>query len=143
MLPPHRFRLYPETGSLYVVVNVWATRKDLLRYSDEDDAKVGPKTDATAHGLEIIDFKRGHHARKHPVFAEVNFYRGRLGIEVITHEFFHATMAWGRRVGFNFQRLGDDDSVNADQERITYVHGRLCRAFVNRATAAKLYEVNQ
>lgn len=143
MRPSHRFRLYPELGSLYVVVNVWATRAEMLRYSDEGDAKVGPKTDATCAGIEVIDFKRGHHARKQPVFAEVNFYRGRLSIEVITHEFFHATMAWGRRVRFKWHRLGDDDSVNADEERITYVHGRLCRAFVNRANAAKLYEVNQ
>jgi hypothetical protein len=53
--------------------------------------------------------------RKQPVFAD---------------ELFHATIAWGRRAKFNWKRLGDDDCVNADEERITHVHGRLCRAFV-------------
>ena len=138
--PAYRFRLYPE-GSLYVVVNVWDSRADLLKYSDEDDTQISNRRgiQGTANAIEIIDIRRGRPARKKPIFAEVNLYRGMLGTEVITHEFFHATMAWGRRVGFAWQRLGDDNSVTPDEERITYVHGRLCRDFVARATAAGLY----
>lgn len=143
MRPPHRFRLYPERkGSLYVVVNVWATQKEMLEYADEDDARVGGEsTHGFCGGIEIIDIQRGRPERKQPVFAEVNLYRGRMGMDVITHEFFHATMAWGRRVRFNWQSLGDDEkAVTPDEERITYVHGRLCAEFSRRAIAAGLYE---
>lgn len=139
MRPPHRFRLY--VGTLYVVVNVWETRSEMLKYAEEDDARVGPRTQALCGGIEIIDIEPGKPARKQPVFAEVNFYRGRLTTEVLTHEFFHATMAWGRRVRFNFRALADDDhAVTPEEERISYVHGRLCRDFVARATRAGLYE---
>jgi hypothetical protein len=142
MRPPHRFRLFPESQSvLFVVVNVWATQADMLKYAGEDDARVGGEsTHGFCGGIEIIDFKRGKPARKQPVFAEVNLYRSRLGMNVITHEFFHATMAWGRRVRFQWSQLGDDDkAVTKDEERMSYVHGRLCAEFTRRAIAAGLY----
>lgn len=52
----------------------------------------------------------------------------------------YATMAWGRRIGFDWSRLGADDAVNDDEERLAYVHGKLCRDFVARAIDAGLYE---
>ncbi len=75
-----------------------------------------------------------------PCVADVHFVRRRLGMEVTTHELFHATMAWARRVRFPFARLGADDAVNADEERLTYVHGWLCRQFAVRAWDAGIYK---
>src|SRR5688572_4342407 len=82
---------------------------------------------------EQYTYRKGKYRRRSPCVAEINLWRGRLGIEVTTHEFFHATMAWGRRVGFDFTRLqeGSMYSMKAE-ERITYVHGRLCRQFVTK-----------
>jgi hypothetical protein len=60
-------------------------------------------------------------------------------MEVVTHELFHATMAWARRVGLDLTRLADDDYVNQEEERVSYVHGRLCRDFMVRAEAAGIY----
>ena len=65
---------------------------------------------------------------------------GLKGLQVTAaHEFFHATICWGRRIGFNWQRLDAEDSVNDDEERLAYVHGALCREFVDRAYASGLY----
>jgi hypothetical protein len=70
----------------------------------------------------------------------VNLWRGKLTMEVITHELFHATMAWGYRVRFPFAGLDNTIGVTADEERITYVHGALCSQFVGRAYATGLYD---
>jgi hypothetical protein len=140
--PIARFRLYPESGTRYVLVQVWPTRAAMrahlagwmsrasLRYTE------GTCTDTTVKRLRERD---GRWITLGQV-AEVNLYRERLGMEVVTHELFHATIAWGRRVGFAWRRLGDDDAVNADEERLTYVHGRLCAEFVRRAERAGLYD---
>lgn len=61
-----------------------------------------------------------------------------MGGEIVAHEMFHATMAWARRIGFPWSRLGEE-AVNDDEERLAYVHGRLCREFVNEAYEAGLY----
>lgn len=75
-----------------------------------------------------------------PLFAEVHLFRGDgLSMRIVTHELFHATMAYGRRIRFDFRRLDADDSVNDDEERLTYAHGDLCRQFMMRATDLGLY----
>ena len=100
MRPPHRFRIYPESkNGLYVRVNVWADRRDMLRFSEEVDPK-GHHVHGTAYGIK---YKPGN---SRPLFAEINLYRKRMGMDVLTHEFFHATIAWGRRVGFIWNRFG-------------------------------------
>lgn len=143
MTKPVVFRLRPERGALYVRVVVHPTRNAMLAHL-RDRAKHGrghgfSGAIATCTDWIVWRVKRGSPIRRHPCVAEVNFFRRRLGTEIITHEFFHATIAWGRRIRFNWQRFGDDDSVNQDEERLTYVHGRLVRMFVDRAHAAGLY----
>jgi hypothetical protein len=64
--------------------------------------------------------------RKHRCFAEVNLWRGALGPEVVTHELFHATMAYGYRIKFPFEKLADCTGVTKWEERLTYAHGRMC-----------------
>lgn len=140
--PIARFRLYPERGARYVLVQVWPTRQAMrdhlagwmprpsLRY-----------TEATCTGTTVQRYRAS--ARRWVTIgqvAEVNFYRELLGMEVVTHELFHATLAYGRRIGFDWTRLGADDSVTAEEERLTYVHGRLCADFVRRAERARLYD---
>lgn len=46
-------------------------------------------------------------------------------------------MAWGYRVKFPFAALGEGVDVGDAEERITYVHGELCRQFMVRATARR------
>jgi hypothetical protein len=150
--PLATFRLYPERrGGLFVRVNVWRTRAELLERERWIDGK--PLTRlrrrhgrSEAHGLcssLTVQKYTGTRWRTLPIFAEVNLYRERLGMEVVTHELFHATAAWGRRVRFDFARLDADDSVNAAEERMAYVHGALCRQFVCRAERARLYEADR
>ncbi len=74
-----------------------------------------------------------------PMFAEVNLYRAALTMRIVTHELFHATIQYGRRIGFDFSRLDANDSINAEEERLTYAHGELCRQFMVRATTLGLY----
>jgi hypothetical protein len=142
--PRARFRLYPEAPrGLYVAVNVWPTAATMRKYA----AKTGDASAARARRLggycacyRIVSYKAGRPQRTKMLVAEVNLYVARIGTEVITHEMFHATMQWGRRIGFDFPRLDADDSVNDDEERLTYAHSTLCRDFVRRAIAAGLYE---
>lgn len=136
MKPLHRFRLYAESKSrLYVRVNVWPTLRAMRAYGRESYFSFGRDCHGAATQLHLY-----RNRRCQPLFCEVNLVRRHLGTELITHELFHAAIAWGRRVGFDFSRLNAPDSVNADEERITYVHGRLCRQFVDRAWKAGLYK---
>lgn len=133
-------RLYPERGSsLYARVQVWPTKRAFLAHVNEIHRSIngrgfGRHCDGTCSRHEVWSFKTGK-ARRHRCFAVVNMWRGRLTMRVVTHELFHATMAWGYRVKFPFAGLATDVGVTADEERITYVHGELCRQFMVRASA--------
>lgn len=143
-VPRARFRLYPAAPrGLYVAVNVWHTATAMRTYA----ARTGDASEARARGLggycacyRITSYRPGRPARTRMLVAEVNLYLARITTEVITHELLHATMQWGRRIGFDFSRLDAEDSVNDDEERLTYAHSTLCRDFVRRAIAAGLYE---
>lgn len=138
--PIFRARLYPEDGSrLYVLVQVWPTKRDLQRHRPGGVGDpIGRGTVGTCTQLTVVSC-RTRRARTLPLVAEVNLARTHLGLEVVAHEFLHAAFAWARRVRFRFARLGDEDSVNADEERLTYAHSTLCTAFLNRAIPAGLY----
>lgn len=133
-----RFRLYPESRrGLYVAVHVWPTAKAMRR-------KYGGRREVRVDGYCSPYVRQRVDAsgrwRTMPVVADVHFHRKRLSMEVVTHELFHATLAWARRVRFDFSRLSDGaNPINADEERLTYAHGRLCRAFMNRANDFRLY----
>lgn len=137
---PITFRIYPEKGTRYALVTVWPTKRAMQNAMRRGGSRPGRHTQAFCTGVEVIQIRKGRPQRKLGIFAEVNFHRNRLGMEVITHELFHATIAYGRRIKFDWSRLGDDDAVNKDEERLTYVHGVLCREFVVRAQAAGLYD---
>jgi hypothetical protein len=133
-------RLYPERRrGLYVLIQVWPTKRDLVRYSRESNHRIGRDGIALCNQLTIINYGRARRPRMLPIFAEVNFWRKRIGMEVITHELFHATLAWARRIKFPWDRLHAEDSVNAEEERLTHVHGRLCSQLVSRFIAVGVY----
>lgn len=136
--PVARFRLYPEAPcGLYVLVTVWPSR-DLLH---QNCSCVGNGAhEGCCSGVTIEQYGEGGYERTLPLCAEVHLHTDAIGTGVLTHELFHATMAWGRRIGFDWSRLGADDSVNDDEERLAYAHGKLCHDFVARAIRAGLYE---
>ncbi len=133
-------RLYPEQGStLYARVQVWPTKKAFLAHVNAMHVFKGgkgasPRCDGTCSRHQVTSYRSGR-ARKDSCFAVVNLWRGRLTMRVVTHELFHATMAWGYRVKFPFAVLSTDDGVSDREERITYVHGELCREFMVKASA--------
>lgn len=136
------FRLWPERGSLFVRVVVHPTKKALhARYRTDcpDGRPLGRDCIGRCTEVHLASTRPSGGWRRDPCIAEVHLIRSQLGMEVITHELFHATCAWARRVGFPVARLVAEDSVNEDEERIAYVHGRLCRQFVARAIDAGLY----
>lgn len=139
---PLVFRIYPEEGStLFVRVLVHITKKAMREHWRTTDARFngGTWSRRLAYCTEVQHWTvTRRRVRRDPCVAEVHFFRARLGSQVVTHELFHATMAYARRVGFRFQRLGEE-AVNQDEERLAYAHGDMCRAFVDRAHEAGLY----
>lgn len=144
-MPLLAMRLYPEPGTRYVRVFVWRTKKDMKAAWGRAAIPVrfagGTWGRRVAYCREVLrwNVSKSGGSRRNPCVAEVHMFHSRIGGEIVAHEMFHATMAWGRRVGFCWSRLGDDDAVNDDEERLAYVHGALCREFVNRAYAAGIY----
>lgn len=138
-MKPVHFRLYPHAKSgLYVMVNVWPTRKEMLAQWGEGRG-AGRTCQGFCSPIHVTDYSKGR-ARKQPIVAEVHLWRDHLSMMVVTHELFHASLAWARRVGFDFGRLDDEDSINRDEERLTYAHSNMCSDFMVRANRAKLYD---
>lgn len=141
------FRLYPEPRrTLFVRVRIHPTLKAMRERSMELTGSGihehgGPLRRVRGFCTEWRRWwvEPGGRSRKDPCIAEVNLARRYCTMEIVTHELFHATMAWGRRVAFPFTRFGAEDSVTDEEEQAAYVHGELCRAFVVRAEEAGLY----
>lgn len=136
-MPPIRFRLYPDEArkGLHALVYVWPTRKAMLREGGYTGCR---RTEAFCAPVDVTRYADSR-ARKLRLFAELHFYRDNLTMRIVTHEIFHATMAYGRRIRFDWQRLGAHDSINKDEERLTYAHCHMCRDFMDRANNLKLY----
>lgn len=139
------FRLYPVKDSvLYVRVNVHRTVKAMRERSAALHAR-GISGDKVGRGCGgfcanwQLWHEYGGRWQRDPCVAEVNMCLRYKGTAVSTHELFHATAAWGRRTGFNWSRLGDADAVNQDEESLAYIHGALCREYVDRAYKAGIY----
>jgi hypothetical protein len=130
-------RLYAERASaLYCRVQVWRTKAAMLAYLNTHHHTIhgngfGNRTEGACAGWESWRYDAKGRGRKSQCFAEVNLWRGRLGVGVTAHEFFHATMRWAGRVGFDLSQINGRD-VTMEEERITYVHGELCRQFVEQ-----------
>jgi hypothetical protein len=123
-------RLYPEPNSrLYVRVQVWPTKAAFLAHVRA--------TCRFARGNAVTWRTQGTCGRVitpgSRCFAIVNLYRSQLSMRVVTHELFHATMAWAYRVGYDFAPLMATPNIIAHEERITYVNCELNRQFMVKA----------
>lgn len=129
MIKPFVFRLYPEEGSsLFVRVQVYETLK-AMRARAVDLNRLG--LTRTRGWSDVRGFvtpwqhwwvesrRKGGRSRRDPCVAEVHFARRHCTMNVVTHEFFHAALAWARRAVVT---LGDE--CDDAEERIAYVHGQ-------------------
>lgn len=131
-------RLYPERDStLYVRVHVWPTRRAMLAFLRRTGRPLGTETVAVCTGTERWKVV-GDRLRKNGQVAEVNFFRARLGTQVVTHELFHATLAWARRAKIDWTAV-NTDPINDLEERVTHVHSTMCAHLVRRLTDLGYY----
>lgn len=136
--PLATFRLSPEADTArYVRVVVWPTRAALTRAARHYASD--PR-----HALALC-IDRGLEARlcrrrlPRGLVAEVHLFRAALGPGVVGHELYHATVAYGRRLGINWAVFGEVPGGAKHEERLAGVHGRLCALFARRAAALGLY----
>lgn len=137
--PIFRIRVYPEHKSLYYVVNVWRTKKDM--YAHCRWAKSTFQGLCTTYEVIKGDGKGGW--RLLPECGQVNLWKGRLGSAVVTHEFTHAALGWARRVGLEPDNLlGHNGSadVHPEEERFCHALCEMVRQFIDRAYAAGVYQ---
>ena len=141
-----RFRIYPSKGSrLFVRVVVYPTGDDMLEaiagenFAPQPPEANDPKPAATTREWMVWRVYPNGKQRRNACVAEVRLRTDRLSAEVLSHEAFHAAMAWGRRTRFHFERLSIDP-VNGDEEKLAYIHSNLCQATVDRLTAMGLYK---
>jgi hypothetical protein len=147
MLMPTRFRLYPNgkgTG-LYLVVQVWPSLKSLRQYvtTTYPSTVSYRRTLGMCSAFDVVAFPKGKPQRKRGIFAELNLCAANLTMRIVTHELFHATMAYARRAKIDLAACMLDwegTDVAAPEEALADVHGQLCSDFVWRATALGLYD---
>lgn len=141
---PLTFRIYPDGAFLYVVVNIWPTKKAMYAHGTTVH-----NYEATCGGRSVFRFS-GERWRKTGMFAELNFTRRALGVEIVSHEFTHAGFCWAERRKLNlndaidgreFVEGGDTMQLSPDgvEERFCYVVGRMCNRFTQRCYELGLY----
>jgi hypothetical protein len=143
------FRLHPERDSKFhkgsqgtnsIRVLVFPDLASMRAYDPEGtDEQRNRHAFGWCTGIEIRSYRKGKRARRQPIVAEVVLHRQRLTTSIVTHELFHATIAYARHFVFNFCRLDARDSVNDQEEWLAHVHSNLCRLFMKRAIDAGLY----
>lgn len=145
---PKRFRVYANArhSGLFVYVNVWESKRAMHAHLKRSGYTPTRRTDgmcASYLRLKVPPKRSQQHERTMMDFAEVNLYYAKLTMRIVTHEMFHATCAWARRIGCSrdvlVNDIGDARDVSGDEERLATVHGLLCMQFVTRATRAGLY----
>jgi len=142
---PWVFRLYAVEGStLFVRACVHESRETLEEHWQDDPYRPRDGTDRWHH--EIMGYCReiehyrfsGGRLRRDPCVAEVHLFRDGCRMSVVTHEMLHATMAWARRTGFGFgEAMHSDGGISEGEEWLAYLHGNLCRDFVDRWAARR------
>lgn len=145
---PIRFRLYPEpNSSLHLIVQVWPALEPMRKYMSETYPGSGSheKTLGMCSSFKVIAYRKGKRPRTRPIFGELNLCVANLSMRVVTHEIFHATLAYARRVGIALGDATNDDAAPGTfvcdvEERLCEIHGDLCANFVDRATALGLYD---
>jgi len=126
MKPLLRLRVRAEeTPTLFARVLVWPTREAMYEYRPLDRDHLGSCTPWQQPGDRC--------------FAEVCLFRDAVGSTVLSHEMFHASLAWARRVGVRLDQVSDD-GVTEEEERVAHAHSDMVRQLVDRLYAAGMYE---
>ena len=129
--PIARFRIFPHPKkTLYARALVFKNKRDMLRYAN------GPKHfDAISRGITVRVYKKDGRQWTRPVFVEILFNRHRMRTRHIVHEFFHASMAYGRRIHLKFKELNPSNrsDVSDVEEHLAYAHDQMVTQFVDRA----------
>jgi hypothetical protein len=123
-------RVYPvERERLYATCYVWPSRRAMYRHRPLDRNHEAATT-------EVDGWIAG---RRSPCFAELNFFRASLGVEVVTHEFGHAAHCWRRRKGIDVDSPAEGTlEVDHPEELYCYALGRMVRQFYARVFALGL-----
>lgn len=124
-----KFRIYYNGRSgLYFLAVIHDTHAALLKAGDYERE---PGTQGFFSPYQVQRMERGVW-RTLPIVGELHLHRERLTWETISHECVHAALAWARRKRFDFARLGAPDSINADEEKFTYVCSYIIAETVGR-----------
>jgi hypothetical protein len=145
-IKPISFRVYPDGRFFYCEVNIWPNKASLHKHGPP-----GRNYEACCGGrvMYIVPPKREKKpARKTGLFAEANFHRRALGVEVVSHEFTHAAFALAERKRLDLNSaIGDhnwsDDKevLNQDgvEEIFCYAVGKMVRQFTQKLYDLRLY----
>lgn len=143
---PITFRVYPEGQFLYCEVKIWPTKQAMHNHLPLSGTYV-----ASCGGREqyIIPPKGKGRTRKTGLFAEANFHRGQIGIEVVSHEMTHAAFAFAQRRNLNLNEIVDKTfraggrnamlDIHGPEERFCYALGQMCRQFIKKCYDLGLY----
>lgn len=146
---PITFRVYPDGRHLYCQVNVWPTKKAMFEHLPLPRTAVASCGGRESYKVEPRQKEQRQRLRKTGLFAEANFYRRRIGIEVVSHEMTHAAFAFADRrklpleetVDKVFRNKGRFKVMEKDgpEERFCYALGQMVRQFVNKCYDVGLY----
>lgn len=136
-----KWRVYagPRDGhGMYVQVRIFATKREMLIGLRAEGKITGDrypnKTDGVMQSFKRQMVRADGQVRTSPVVGMVNLFQGRLGTEVVVHEFAHAAFAWAAR-----KRLTGGLHRMAVEEAFCYALGRMLARFVRRATKMGFY----
>ena len=132
--PIARFRVYAWNSSLYFMVYVWATKKEML----DNRPKLGlARGSCDAHTFSYDEYTDKTRKRKKPIVGEIHFHKRKVhadaGIEAVTHETLHAVTSLFRRLNMDFQTLsleGTERPKEDNEEVIADVQGKMARAIM-------------
>jgi hypothetical protein len=140
MNPPQpiaKFRVFAHASprkysTLYFIVKVFATKKEMHSYMRSEGREVDRKDDAYTYNYEVLRVRPGEPNRKRPIMGEIVLNKKKCRAGLLSHECFHATMSYLRRIEFDFARLGfkDGDARMNIEERAAYVQGEFMRQVV-------------
>lgn len=147
-IKPITFRLHPEGSFLFCEVNIWPTKRAM-----HANTEARPKNYAACCGGResyVVPPKgSGRRMRRTGLFAEANFHRKELGIEVVSHEMTHAAFAFADRRKLNLNAAISEARWNESkntmdqdgpEERFCYALGQMCRQFTQKCYDLGLYQ---
>lgn len=138
---PIRFRLYPESKSLYFVVNVWPDHKTMVRYLASIGKRGHSDTIALASGYYRTKVRPGRPDRLSPICGEINCNRLEINAEIVSHEIAHLAITWAKRIKLDPMTEPKDGCCSAENERFCYALGLMVGQFTDHAYRLKVWNM--